>query len=154
MTPTDFEIRELQPGEEEAVADLVMGVFMGYVGHEYSDEGVAEFARFASADALRKRCEAGESMVWVARVGESLAGMLEFRGADHVSLMFVAEAYHGHGIATRLFDTARAQLNTGEITVNSSSHAVPVYKRLGFATEGPEQTVNGITFVPMFRPAG
>jgi hypothetical protein len=26
---------------------------------------------------------------------------------------------------------------------------VPIYQRLGFAVEGPEQTVNGITYVPM-----
>ena len=149
MAPDNVEIRQLQPGEEDAAAELVMSVFMDYVGHEYSAEGVAEFVRYASARALRKRRETGESTAWIAFVDQSPVGMIEFRGVDHVSLMFVDATHHGRGIATRLFNTALSHLEPDEITVNSSPYAVPVYERLGFTSEGPEQTVNGITFIPM-----
>jgi hypothetical protein len=36
-----------------------------------------------------------------------------------------------------------------QVSVNSSPNAVPIYERLGFASWSPEQTVNGIRFVPM-----
>ena len=34
-------------------------------------------------------------------------------------------------------------------TVHSSPYAVEVYRHLGFAATGPEQTVNGLRFTPM-----
>ncbi len=36
-----------------------------------------------------------------------------------------------------------------ELTVNASPNAVLAYERLGFTPAGPEQTVNGIRFIPM-----
>ena len=36
-----------------------------------------------------------------------------------------------------------------EFTVNSAPYAVDIYRHLGFAETGPEQTINGIRFTPM-----
>ena len=101
-----------------------------------------------------ERCSTGTSTIMVARSEGMITGMIEFRGADHVALMFVAGLLQRRGIARTLFDAMRAHLATkGDITVNSSRYAVPVYESLGFSAVGPEQTVNGITFTPMSRAA-
>lgn len=41
------------------------------------------------------------------------------------------------------------QVGMAKPTVNSSPNAVGAYQTMGFKIEGPEQTKNGIRFVPM-----
>jgi predicted GNAT family N-acyltransferase len=36
-----------------------------------------------------------------------------------------------------------------KITVNSSPNAIKAYVKMGFKSEGEEQCINGINFVPM-----
>ncbi len=145
-------ISALGPGDEDAVAQLVMRVFMAHVGHEYTDEGVAEFAKYADAKAIRERVDGGISTVLLGGVGDVLTGMLEFRGTDHLALMFVDDGYQRRGIASALFHAmTETHGQPRNITVNSSRSAIPVYQRLGFVIAGEENTVNGITFTPMRR---
>ena len=152
---TGIAIRPMADGDEMATADLVMRVFMRHVGYEYTDEGIAEFARYAAADALRRRVDDRTSTVLVAIDDRTIVGVIEFRGEDHVALMFVDDDYQRRGIAGALFDAVRTRVNArGGLTVNSSRYAIPVYERLGFEVEGAERTVNGITFIPMRRSSG
>ena len=50
----------------------------------------------------------------------------------HISLFFIREAYHRKGIGRRLFDAFIEESSVPEMTVNSSTYAVPFYKSLGF----------------------
>jgi GNAT superfamily N-acetyltransferase len=148
-----MEIRELQPGEEGAVSDLVMRSFHSFVGHEYSPEGVAEFTSYAGAEAVLERARS-KHLTLVALAGDELVGVIELRNAEHLSMLFVAEEHHGRGTARHLLATGLQRIlaeNPGlhTLTVNSSRFAVPIYERLGFRVAEPEKTVNGMTFVPM-----
>jgi GNAT superfamily N-acetyltransferase len=149
-------IRELARGEEAAVAELVMRMFHAYVGHEYGDRGVEEFAGYADSSALRDRFDSGECLILVALCNDELVGMIELRGTDHLSMLFVDDRFHRRGIARALLEGAIQRLagpgaELSNIEVNSSRYAIPIYRRLGFEISGPEQTVNGITFTPMRR---
>lgn len=149
-------IRELRESESRAVSDLAMRVFDEFVGHEFTEEGVRSYAEYAAADALVAR-HRSDHFTLVARVGEQLAGMIEFRRNRHLSMLFVDPAFHRRGIAGRLYAAARdrvvrANPSLDAITVNASRYAVPVYERLGFTADGDEQTVDGIIFVPMIAP--
>lgn len=151
-----IEIRELGEGEEIAAADLVMRVFAAYVGHEYSARGVEEFARYADASALRERLDGGKCIALAAVRGDALIGVIEFRGTDHLSLLFVDDRFHRRGIARALLSEmieklAAAGTAVSSVEVNSSRDAIPAYRRLGFEVSGPERTVDGITFTPMRR---
>ena len=60
----------------------------------------------------------------------------------------------GRGVGRALFEGALGLCRehpeaSGEIRVHASRYAVPVYERLGFAAEGPAQTEQGFTYVPM-----
>jgi len=76
------------------------------------------------------------------------------RDYNHVSLLFVARDYQRKGIAKELLNQA-IQICQGykpqllEISVNSSSFAVPIYEKLGFYRVGERQVRNGIGFIPM-----
>ena len=152
--PHGIVIRPMAPGEEPAVADLVMRTFQTFIGHEYEDRGVAEFASYAAASALGDRTERGEAFTLVAVAGDDLAGMIEVRGIDYISLLFVDARFQRRGIARALLEAALDVLGEDRppsMDVKSSRYAVEVYRSLGFEVSGPEQTVEGIIFIPMRR---
>ena len=152
---SDVRYRAMQPGEASAVSALIRASFDEFIRPEYTAEGIAEFYRFASPEALAAR-DAGGNFIRVATVDGVLAGMIEVRGNNHVALLFVDRAHQHHGIARGLLQAALAVARDADpdlarVTVNSSRHGVPAYEKLGFRQTGPERAVNGISFIPMAK---
>jgi ribosomal protein S18 acetylase RimI-like enzyme len=148
-----IEIRDMRLDEAPAVSDLARRVFDIFVGHEFSEEGVAAYAEYVESAALQARQES-DHFTLVALVDGELAGMIEFRHGEHLSMLFVAPEFQRRGIARRLYRAALERISGDSpeldaITVNASRYAVPVYERFGFHATGTEQTVNGMIFVPM-----
>lgn len=69
----------------------------------------------------------------------------------HISLLFVRPEYHRKGIGKALFKFAVKNHPTIEITVNSSTYAIPFYKKIGFTTSGDKQGYHGLYSTPMRR---
>ena len=147
-------IRMMTPDDAEPIAALVLASFDEFIAPDYTTEqGVAEFRRYAEAEALRRRAER-EHFVMVAEVDGVLAGMIEVRDCNHVALLFVAKAFHRRGIAARLLERGLAEArarrpDVERVTINSSRYGVPAYERMGFRQTGPERAVNGIVFIPL-----
>ena len=141
----------MDPGEEQAVLALVMRGFDEVVRPDFSDEGVSEFTRAASAFVLEH--PAGHRITIAERDGR-LVGMIDLRDSCHICLLFVEAGERGQSVGRALLETAIEHRSSPEptpsaITVNSSPWAVPVYERLGFVSTGPEIERNGIRAVPM-----
>lgn len=137
-----------------SVSELVGRVFDRFIAPEYSDEGIREFRRYIQPQAFRERMHAGHFGL-LAETGDRIAGMIEARGNDHVSLLFVDPEFHNRGIAKELLRQTvehcrAAQPGLSGIGVNSSSYAVAIYEKLGFRRAGERQVRNGIGFIPMF----
>ncbi len=151
--------RVIEPGEEKKVSELVLESFGEFIRHEYSQEGIDEFRRYAQPEALEQRSRA-DHCVLVATLKDRIAGVIEIRQHDHISLLFVERRLQRKGIAKDLLQKALEVMRTAKpdlerVTVNSSRYGVPVYEKLGFHQTGPERTVNGIAFIPMvLRLAG
>ncbi|MCD7851632.1 MAG: GNAT family N-acetyltransferase [Parabacteroides sp.] len=58
---------------------------------------------------------------------------------------------HRKGIGQKLFNLAIQDRPVSEMTVNSSSYAIEVYKRFGFKPIAEEQETNGLRYTPMRR---
>ncbi len=135
------------------VHELVNRVFRRFVEPEYSEEGIREFQTYIQPDAFQTRLRENH----FALVGEAqnrIVGVIEIRGYEHVSLLFVDPDFHRRGVAKGLFHRAvdlclTEKPDLTEITVNSSFYAVMIYGRLGFYRTGEKQIKNGISFVPM-----
>jgi len=145
--------RLMEPGEEARVSDLATRVFNEFIAPDYSVEGVQEFLRYVRPEPIAQRAQA-DHFVLLAVAGAELAGVIELREWNHISLLFVDQPYLRQGIARQLvqrsLEICRSQRpDPAEITVNSSPYAVPIYVKLGFEPVGAEQTRNGIRFVPM-----
>ena len=145
--------RLMKSGEESAVCDLVIRVFDEFVAAQYSDDGAQEFLKYVEPNALLERSQ-GDYFVLVAVLRGEIVGMIEVRDYDHISLLFVDKRFQRVGIGRELLRRAldicinhRPRLS--RISVNSSPNAVTAYLRMGFRQQEPEQTVNGIRFVPM-----
>jgi GNAT superfamily N-acetyltransferase len=142
----------LEP-ELEAVSQLACEVFCEFIAPLYSPGGTQEFLHFAKAEAWRERHQSGH-LTWVAEIDGQLAGTIHLRNGTHVAMLFVRAQHQRSGVGRSLVQLAVAQARALQpppklMTVNSSPNAVPAYERMGFLPVGPEQTINGIRFVPM-----
>ena len=144
--------RKIEPLETAAVAALACEVFDEFVAPHYQPDGVSEFHRYASADALSKRHES-DHVTLVAEHSGEFVGMLHLRKPCHVAMLFVRSSFQHKGIARQLLAAAGAFVGDAkcEFTVNSSPNAVSAYEHLGFHAIGAEQCVHGIRFIPMRR---
>src|SRR4029077_5978621 len=144
--------RQIQQSESDAVSSLACEVFDQFVAPHYQPEGVTEFHRYAAAETLLKRHEAGHVTLVAERSGE-LVGMLHLREPCHVSMLFVRSSFQRGGIGRGLLAAAGALAGDTDcmFTFNSSPNAVSAYERLRFRITGSEQCVHGIRFVPMQR---
>ena len=142
--------RQIHPSETAAVSALSREVFDQFVALHCQAEGITEFYRYASAEAISQRNASGHITLVAERSGE-LVGMLHLREPCHVSMLFVQPSLQRSGIGRGLLAAAGAFAGDvdREFTVHSSPNAVPAYERLGFRITGPEQCVQGLRFVPM-----
>ena len=90
--------RQIHPSETAAVSFLAREVFDQFVAPHYQTEGVAEFHRYASAEALSQRHKSGHITLVAEHSGE-LVGMLHLREPRHVSMLFVQSSRQRGGIA-------------------------------------------------------
>lgn len=142
--------RQIRPSEIAAASVLAREAFNQSVAPHYQPEGVSEFHRYASAEALAQRHLAGH-ITLVADLSGELLGMLHLREHSHVSMLFVRSSHRRQGIGRGLLNAARKLPgDSGRgLTVSSSPNAVSTYERLGFRITGAEQCVHGIRFIPM-----
>ena len=145
--------RLLKLGEEASVCNLVARSFNEFIAPGFSEEGVEEFFKYANSRALRKRAESGY-FAMVAESGGQLAGMIEMRGNNHISMLYVDKAFHRKGVAKELVRRALEEIssNSGspkDITVNSSRYAAPFYESLGFIQFEDEKSIYGVVHIPM-----
>jgi GNAT superfamily N-acetyltransferase len=144
--------RQIHPSETAAVSSLACEAFDQFVAPHYQTEGVTEFHRYASVEALSQRHESGHITLVAEHSGE-LVGMLHLREPCHVSMLFVQSSRQRGGIGRGLLAAASTLAGDAdcEFTVSSSPNAVSAYERLGFCITGSEQCAHGIRFVPMQR---
>lgn len=148
-----FTYRSLHAADIPEVSGLVARVFDQFVAPDYAPEGVREFHRYIQPSAFEMRAQKDHFSL-VALAQDRIVGMIEMRGYDHISLLFVDSAYQRRGIARELLRLALevCQANApglAVITVNASPYALPVYEKLGFFQAGERQVKNGIGFIPM-----
>lgn len=146
-------IRRGTPKDVIRIHYLVKDVFNEFVAPGYSEEGIKTFFDYIRPENIVENHN-NNHFTLVAALQDDIIGVIHMRDFEHISLMFVDKKYHRRGIARRLFDGARQickkeRPQTGEITVNSSPYAVPVYNKLGFRVAGGEEIKNGIRYVPM-----
>lgn len=136
-----------------AAMDLAWRTFSRFNAAEYSEEGIRNFYDFVTDVGLYESFLRGEYQMIVALDGETIIGLATVRNGNHLSLLFVDEAYQGQGIGkTLLMNMCRyLRFEMGEeyMTLTAAPLAVEFYKKLGFRVTKPETTVSGIRVTGM-----
>ena len=148
-----IEIRTFQKGQETLVSQLIREVYDEFVAPGYTPKGNAFFYAYIDPKALLIRYEIQNS-TWLSFVDDMLAGMIEIRDNNRVSLLFTRKEFQRIGVARKLLNEAikRFQISDGTtktIYVHASPYSIPAYQRLGFTATSSFQETNGITYLPM-----
>lgn len=136
----------------EPAMELAWRVFLKYEAPEYGDEGTKHFLDFISDEKMFKMFTVGEYKLAVAKDGEIIVGIVSLRNGNHVSLLFVDEAYHKKGIGRKLLAYAQSEFlhpSDCRLSVNAAPYAIDFYKKVGFTGNMELQKADGITFLPM-----
>lgn len=138
-------IRQLERTEYEQAALLALDIYMQCGTEDFDEEGLQTFKDFIFSEQSMD-----ELTIYGAFEEEKLIGIIGTKQAGkHISLFFIRKEYHRRGIGKSLFYYFLNDYLVDEITVNSSTYAIPFYQSLGFEKLSDKQTVNGMTFNPM-----
>ena len=137
----------------DGAMNLAWNTFVRFDAPDYSQEGIENFRRFVNDEMLRNMFIAGHYQLFVAVDDGKYVGMLSLRERKHISLLFVDERYHRHGIASALLTYVSRYALTEEgvdkLTVNSSPYAIGFYHKKGFRDLQSETEADGIRYTPM-----
>lgn len=146
-------VRSAYRNEWQDAMALAWKTFLRFEADVYSPEGVRNFENFISDSTLYRMFVMGTYQLFVALDHNKIVGMITLRDSTHISLLFVDEAYHRHGIGRALIkyltDYLVAEVGADRVTVNSSPYGVAFYHKLGFRDIRPEVVRDGIIFTPM-----
>ena len=151
-----MEFRVGSPPDAEAIAGLIAS-FQSELTDDPSGAGAEEYLASVSVQAEREYLASERYRYLLAYSDSHLAGFIAIRDGSHLFHLFVARSHQRQGIARCLWERALEKLcapgSDGGFTVNSSLSAVPVYQVFGFVPAGLIQSMHGISFLPMQRPA-
>ena len=137
----------------DGAMNLAWNTFVRFDAPDYSPEGIENFRKFVNDEMLRNMFIAGHYQLFVAVDEGRYVGMLSLRERKHISLLFVDERYHRHGIASALLTYVSRYALTEEgvdkLTVNSSPYAIGFYHKKGFRDLQSETEADGIRYTPM-----
>lgn len=148
-------IRTARPGDAGAISALITSLSRYFLADPDDPGAAAAFFRTISPPGMAEILASERYRYHVAEAEGVLAGVAGVRDGGHLYHLFVAEPYHGRGIAARLWESAereaRAHGNPGRFTLNSSRFAIPFYERLGFTATDALQVKDGLAYLPMQR---
>lgn len=150
---THIKFRKIRDGEEIEVCNLVARSFNEFIAPDFPEQGVEEFFLYSNPLSLKRRLEKNYFSM-VAECEGRILGMIEIKGENHISMLYVDKDFHHNGIASNLVKKALEEIsennrNPNDITVNSSRYAVPFYESLGFIQYEDEKSVYGVIHTPM-----
>ena len=151
--PPFFHIRKAKEEDWENAMELAFRIFLKYEAQEYGKEGTDHFASFVTDQTLKKMFLQGDYKLFLAERHDTLIGLISVRNGNHISLLFVDDSYHRHGVGSALIrylvNYLKFATDFHKVTVNAAPYGIPFYHSVGFQDMGPLEKRDGITYVPM-----
>lgn len=148
-----YEIRWAREEEWSPAMKMIWRTFLKFEGKEYTREGIKNFFDFITDDDLHAAFLRGEYRMMVALDGETVIGAGSIRSRNHLSLLFVEEAYHRRGVGSailmKLCDYLEKEAGERFMSLKAAPYAVDFYRKLGFMVIRPEEEYSGIRVTSM-----
>ncbi len=147
------EVRWAKVDDWKPAMMMVWKTFMKFESPDYSQKGIKEFFEFITDDDIYRAFLKGTYRMMVAVDGDRIIGVCSLRNVNVISLLFVDEEYHRHGVGRALLERFEKHVKEKEgeyfIKVNAAPYAVGFYEKLGFTATAAEQDKGGIRITPM-----
>lgn len=148
-----YYIRWARADEWEEIMDMVWRTFMRFEAGDYSEEGIANFRDFITDPRLFHMFMNGQYATMIAEYDGKIIGQISVRNGNHISLLFVDEAYHRQGVGRelihRMADFLIRDRDAHSMTVEAAPCAVEFYRKVGFRICSPEEEYSGIRVTSM-----
>ena len=148
-----YDIRWARVEEWEPAMKMIWRTFLKFEASDYTEEGIQNFLDFITDEKLFHSFLRGDYQMMVALDRGRVVGVASVRNRNHLSLLFVDEAYHRQGIGRRLLECFCSYLKVEEgeqyMSLNAAPYAVDFYKKIGFRAVRPEEVVGGIRVTSM-----
>lgn len=148
-----YEIRWARKDEWIPAIKMIWQTFIKYEGRIYSKEGIDNFFEFITGEELYVSFLKGEYWLMVALDKGDIIGAGSVRNRNHLSLLFVDDAYHRRGIGSTILRKLCHYLEkeAGEryMSLQAAPGAVNFYRKQGFRAVRPEIEYDGIRVTPM-----
>ncbi|MCM1089765.1 MAG: GNAT family N-acetyltransferase [Butyrivibrio sp.] len=148
-----YTIRWARVEEWEPAMKMIWRTFLRFEASDYTQEGIDNFLNFITDDKLFHSFLRGDYQMMVALDREQVVGAASVRNRNHLSLLFVDEAYHMQGIGRNLMERFCSYLKdeAGEqyMSLKAAPYAVNFYRKIGFQIVRPEEEVGGIRVTSM-----
>lgn len=148
-----YEICWIRPEEWGETMELIWRTFMKFEAVDYTPIGIHNFRVFLTDGHLYQRFQEGKYHMLVALDKGKVIGEISVRNGNHISLLFVDEAYHRKGVGSDLIRAMSAyvkqEMKELYMTVKSAPYAVGFYRKQGFRVSRPEEEVAGIRVTSM-----
>jgi len=95
-------------------------------------------------DGLDPACRHALALVPTEDGQERVVGVGRVTASGHIGRVAVLADWRGRGVGTALIRCLIEQSDTPTVDLNSQTHAIPFYQRLGFVAEGAEFEEAGI----------
>ena len=131
-----YDVRWAKREEWNEAMRVVWRTFERFNAEVCTEEGAAYFRRFLFSEELEQAFCEGRYQLMVALDGTRVIGVGSLRNVNHLSLLFVEEAYHLQGVGSAILEVLCAYLRDegGEhrLTLTASPYAREFYRKLGF----------------------
>lgn len=148
-----YEIRWAREEEWSPTMKMIWRTFLKFEGKDYTREGIKNFFDFITDDDLHAAFLRGDYRLMVALDGETVIGAGSIRCRNHLSLLFVEEAYHRRGVGSailmKLCDYLKKEVGERFMSLKAAPYAVDFYRKCGFMVIRPEEEYSGIRVTSM-----
>ncbi|HZX70960.1 MAG TPA: GNAT family N-acetyltransferase [Rhodanobacter sp.] len=152
--PPRAHYRLARPADALAIGKLARRVTRRWILPELPSSAAPWLLAGMGARVIRGKIAAGQRFHLACQEDGRVVGVAAMRDDSHLFQFFVSTRMQRRGIARqlwrRIMRDAIRRAGTRHFTLNSSVMAIPVYRRLGFVSNGPLQiSAGGLITQPM-----
>ncbi|MCI9219075.1 MAG: GNAT family N-acetyltransferase [Lachnospiraceae bacterium] len=148
-----YEIRWAEKQDWVPAMEMIWRTFLQYEGKEYPEKIVGHFFDFITDYGLYEAFLKGKYLLMIALDEGRIIGAGTVRDGNHLSLLFVDDAYHYRGVGSsvlgRLCEYLKTEAGERCMSLEAASGAVNFYRKQGFRAVRPEMEISGIRLTPM-----
>lgn len=132
------------------LADIVLAASEEIREIDFDAEGWNRFVTVNKPENFENKLTNPEFSIYCCEDSNRIIGFLSLKDNEKIDQLFVIPKGRNRGVAASLWSVAKrraSESGAGSMFwVRSSSAAIPVYQKFGFACEGDRQRVGGIYF--------